>query len=93
MDKYRKDNPGWMSFHCAKRRSNKLQATPIWSDLDNIKLIYQKAKEFSQRLGIQLVVDHVIPLNGKTVYGLHVPDNLQLLTKELNSEKNNKFED
>lgn len=90
VQEYRKNNPGWMAANCAKRRSKKQLATPPWSDLDKIEHIYRKAKEYSQMWGVDLHVDHVYPLNGKTVCGLHVPDNLQLLSLELNSQKSNR---
>lgn len=47
--------------------------------------IYRTASDFG------LEVDHVVPIKGKTVSGLHVPWNMQLLDKPLNSSKRNSF--
>lgn len=68
----------------AKRRAAKLQRTPPWSNLKLIKEIYLKCPQDCH-------VDHVIPLRGKTVSGLHVPDNLQYLSSSANMQKHNKF--
>jgi len=69
----------------AKRQAAQLQRIPPWADLDAIKAIYVKAKEQG------LTVDHVIPLQGERVSGLHVASNLQLLSKAENSRKKNHF--
>ena len=69
----------------ARRRAARLHACPVWADRNEIKIIYAKARELG------LTVDHVIPLQGKTVSGLHVPDNLQLLERRANISKSNKF--
>ena len=59
-------------------------ATPPWADLAEIREIYLNCPD-----GFE--VDHVIPLNGKYISGLHVPENLQYLTVHDNREKSNKF--
>lgn len=59
-------------------------ATPSWANLDKIKEIYANCP-----VGYQ--VDHIIPLQGKLVSGLHIETNLQYLTKEENNRKSNKY--
>jgi 5-methylcytosine-specific restriction endonuclease McrA len=60
------------------------ERTPIWADLDKIYEFY-----FNCPIGYQ--VDHIIPLKGKLVSGLHVLNNLQYLTIEENLKKNNSY--
>lgn len=83
---FAKDNPAWKRSATAKRRAQKKQAIPGWADLKKIRSIYKEAT----RLG--LVVDHIIPLQNDLVCGLHVENNLQLLTASENSIKSNKFD-
>jgi len=91
--KWRKENPDKNRAKSAKRRSRKLRATPEWlteeQDLQ-IKLIYEEAIELEKADGIKRHVDHIVPLQGKNVCGLHVPWNLQILTAEQNLRKSNK---
>lgn len=84
---YRKQNAGLFAFHAALRRKRVVLATPKWVDLDKIKELYLAAAK------AKMHVDHIVPLAGKTVCGLHVPWNLQLLTEEENRKKKNKFSD
>lgn len=70
----------------AKRRADKIRATPPWADLAAIKEIYKRARRAGK------AVDHIVPLRGKTVCGLHVAANLQLLDKPKNSSKGNRWE-
>ncbi len=66
------------------RRANKINATPVWADLDAIKQIYNECPEGYH-------VDHIIPLNNPLVSGLHTEANLQYLPAKENLSKGNKF--
>lgn len=70
------------------------QATPGWlskEDRDTIDAIYLEARKKSKEEGIQYSVDHIVPLKGKTVCGLHVPSNLQIMLLSDNARKNNHY--
>lgn len=67
------------------RKSFQRQATPSWANLAVMNEIYKNCPEGYH-------VDHIIPLQGKLVCGLHVENNLQYLTVEDNLRKGNKFE-
>lgn len=75
----------------AKRRASELQRTPKWLNKEHYKQIenfYKIANTLSK--DIKYEVDHIIPLQGKNVSGLHVPWNLQVLTRSENRSKSNK---
>jgi hypothetical protein len=57
---------------------------PKWADVEAIRQFYMNKPQGCE-------VDHIIPLSGKTVSGLHVLENLQYLTIAENRSKNNKF--
>jgi hypothetical protein len=72
------------------RTARKLQATPAWLSKEQLSWIseyYVAAKQF----GVTLAIDHIVPLRGENVCGLHVPWNLCLRTKSDNSKKHNKL--
>lgn len=69
------------------RRTHLEQATPAWIDMSAVAKIYKQAAEQGMH------VDHIIPLKGKTVCGLHVETNLQLLTPKENLSKGNRYAD
>ena len=65
---------------------------PPWADLDAIKVFYKESHRLTKETGIKHNVDHIIPLNGELVSGLHVHTNLQVITAAENIRKHNKFE-
>jgi hypothetical protein len=71
----------------AKRRASKLQRTPAWANAELIALIYETASACNQgcsRGEAFVHVDHVIPLQGRLVSGLHVHENLRLISETRN---------
>lgn len=75
-----------------KRQAAKLQRTPPWADLKKIEQMYDSSNLLTVLMGEPYHVDHVFPLQGKKVSGLHVHGNLQILPGAENVRKNNKFE-
>jgi hypothetical protein len=72
----------------------KIQACPPWlSEEDRwmVQEVYELAQLRSNMLGFSWHVDHVVPLRGKAVSGLHVPWNLQVIPGVENMSKSNKF--
>jgi hypothetical protein len=88
---WRKANPEkfrlYIQTRDRKRRAGK--ANPKWADRDAIAAIYAACPP-------GMVIDHIVPLRGRTfeghrISGLHVPWNLQRLTKEENGRKYNQM--
>lgn len=92
--KYQKNNKGKVNANGAKRYAAKLQRTPPWltkEQFNEIKSFYIHASAASTGLDDEFEVDHIIPLQGENVSGLHVPWNLQILTKSENITKSNRI--
>jgi len=92
---YRKLKPSKLNALEAKRRAAKIQRTPAWLtefDLLKIECLYQVAAMYSRESGQAWHVDHIIPLQGELVSGLHVPNNLRVIPGKQNIAKSNKFE-
>jgi hypothetical protein len=90
--KHRKENPDLYNVRSTKRRAAKLQRTPSWANEQLIAAYYKEAKRLEELTGIKFHVDHIIPLQGEMVSGLHVETNLQLLPAHENIGKSNSFD-
>lgn len=90
--KYRQDinNKPRLAANTRKRQAAKLKATPCWLTkvhLELMQMMYKKAAYLTEVTGIKWTVDHIIPLNGKNVRGLHVPWNLRVIPGSENFSK------
>lgn len=80
---YLKNRDSILAKH-RERRYSKTQRVPEWADRKAIARVYRDCPEGYE-------VDHIVPLHGKNVSGLHVEYNLQYLTKLENLRKSNNF--
>ena len=97
--KYKEANPekvkALKAVDAAKQRVSKAQRFLPWlsnQQKEEIKDWYYAAQELSKIFPWKLHVDHIVPLRGSNVSGLHVPWNLQLLPAKVNYRKRNSWE-
>lgn len=88
---WKKNNYNKVLADNSNRRAGIKRACPIWVSKKDIENIYAEAISKTKHTGILHHVDHIIPLHGNGVCGLHVPWNLQILTAEENLKKTNKW--
>ena len=92
-----KNNPEKRNALSAKRRAVKLQRTPAWTETCKwqkfwLKEHYRTAKVLEEKTGVKYHVDHIIPLQGELVSGLHIAENLQVIPAVENLSKSNTFQ-
>jgi len=90
---YAKANPEKFAMKTRKRKVAKLQRTLFWLNTGQafeMECIYKYCASL-RRIGLDYEVDHIVPLQGKTVSGLHVPWNLQILSASENASKGNRI--
>lgn len=86
------ENKHLLAAWSAAYRARRLMATPSWADLDKIEAVYALASKMSVDTGVRHEVDHIVPLCGRNVCGLHVENNLSVITMSENRSKGNRFE-
>ena len=94
--KYKAANPDLYKELVNVRRRRFRDATPKWLTAEQkleIRFHYRLAIALSRSTKIPHAVDHIIPLQGEDVCGLHVPWNMQVLTQDENLQKSNKLVD
>lgn len=90
--RWKRSNPEWVNGWVAKRAKQVGRATPPWltpEQHEQIAAIYREARS----RGPGWHVDHIVPLHGRHVSGLHVPWNLQILPAAENLAKGNRLLD
>jgi 5-methylcytosine-specific restriction endonuclease McrA len=94
--KYKSANPELYKELTNVRRRRYREATPTWLSAEQkleIRFHYRMAIALSRATGIPHAVDHIIPIQGEDVCGMHVPWNMQVITQEENLKKSNKHVD
>jgi hypothetical protein len=79
------------SAYIVERRKKRDKSVPPWADKKAIRAVYIKARQLTVETGIKHEVDHIIPSTHELVCGLHVENNLQILTESENIKKSNSF--
>lgn len=91
---FARNNKGYINARNMLRRQLLKYRTPVWltkQDKHKIVQVYKEAANLTTNTGIAHHVDHIVPLQGKNVSGLHVPWNLQVITAKQNLTKHNSF--
>ena len=92
-EKWNALNPGKLTARCRRHQAAKLHASPPWLTRQQVRAMehfYVEAARMQALDGVKRHVDHIYPLQGETMCGLHVPWNLQVLTASENCRKSNK---
>lgn len=94
--RWRENNKGKRCAIERARQARKMQASPPWLTLEHkrdIEAVYVEARNMRDQYGVAIHVDHIVPIKGRNVCGLHVPWNLQLVSQSYNSSKSNRLFD
>lgn len=87
---YRKNRQAIIAKNNARVKRNK-KAQPPWANKKQLDRIYMLAKWADKFTDEPLEIDHIIPLNGEVISGLHTPENLQILPRSQNRAKSNNW--
>lgn len=87
---WRRNNLARACANVVKRKTAKYKATPVWltrSHLAQMVALYELAGDMTRATGDPHEVDHIVPLQGRTVCGLHVPWNLRVIPAIVNNSR------
>lgn len=92
--RWRETHKGKKNADTAKRYAAKMQRIPKWltkDEKERMSCYYQLASMRTQESGNAWHVDHIVPMRGKDVSGLHVPWNLRVISAQENMNKGNRY--
>lgn len=89
--RWREKNREKLVIEAIERRAKRMRAMPSWADREAITEVYREARLLREMTGIPHHVDHIVPLRGANVCGLHVHWNLKAIPAAENQRKSNKF--
>lgn len=92
-EKWYSDNPQKNRFYSSKWRKECRKATPLWANWEKIAAIYDESIAISKKTGIPHHVDHIVPVQGKNITGLHVHQNLRIIPATENVKKRAKVDE
>ena len=90
--RYRERNRAKIRARLAVSKQGREKRRALWANQDAILAIYLQAEIMTRPTGRLHVVDHIIPLQGRTVSGLHVETNLRVVEHHENARKHNAWE-
>jgi hypothetical protein len=90
--RYRERNRAQIRARLAVSKEGREKRRVLWANQDTILDIYRQAELMTRTTGRLHVVDHIIPLQGRTVSGLHVETNLRVIEHHENAQKHNAWE-
>lgn len=94
VQQWTKENAGRVNAKTKRYRTKKRGALPKWvteQQIKEIDALYTEAARLTKLTGVSFHIDHILPLQGKDVSGLHVLDNLQILPYYENLSKGNRL--
>jgi uncharacterized protein (DUF924 family) len=89
---YALKNSAVLSAAKANRKKHVKKATPFWADMHLIKIKHKERVAMTNMTGLEHHVDHIVPLQGENVCGLHIASNMRVILARDNISKRNKWE-